>query len=257
MTTGFLIRLGLAAAVAGAATAASAHDFFILPSRFTSPRTGDIALQATVSAGFPRLETVVPADRIAGLRAQGPGNPRLRVTSPGTNALNLLLSAPRQGVVVAGGAALPRDVDYAEDRIGIILEEYRITPSAVAAVERLQRPRTLRVSSRRFAKTIVCAVRCTNRSAAARPVGFALEFVGVGSRADHFRLLSKGRPLANHPVDLVTSTGQRRHLSTDRGGQVHLPADARGSLMLFAALMSPPASGERFVLDLSSLTFSR
>lgn len=257
MTIRFLARLAVTAVIATGAVAAAAHDFFLLPSRFSTTGAGNVAVQATVSASFPRLESVVTADRIATLRAQGPGNPTLRVVGPGANALNLTLSGARPGLIVAGTSTVPRDVEYPEDRIGIILEEYRITPSAVAAVERLTRPRTLQVSSRRFAKTMVCAGRCTNRSAAARALGFALEFVAVGTGSDHFRLLSNGRPLPNHPVDLVTSSGERRHLSTDASGQVHLAANARGSLMLFAALMTPPASGGRFVLDLSSLTFSR
>ena len=257
MRVKFWARLALAATLAASGAAASAHDFFLLPSRFTSTGTGALSVQATVSASFPRLESIVTADRISALRAHGPGNPTLRVTGPGANALNLTLAGARPGLIVAGTSAVPRDVEYSEDRIGIILEEYRITPSAVAAVDRLTRPRTLRVSSRRFAKTMVCAGRCSNRFAARQPIGFALEFVAVGNSRDHFRLLSNGRPLANHPVDLATSSGERRHLSSDANGQVHLPANARGTLMLFAALMSPPASGERFVLDLSSLTFSR
>ena len=70
----------------------------------------------------------------------------------------------KTGTCVLGDqTCLPRDVDYGEDRIGIILEEYNVGPEAVAAIEQLLCPRRLQVSSRRFAKTIVCAVRCSNR----------------------------------------------------------------------------------------------
>ena len=255
--TNSIFRAILAAAAAASAAAASAHDFFLLPEHFTAVRTGEVRVSATVSASFPRLENVVPAERIAAIHAEGAGSPRLRVIGPAATALNLSLSAPDAGLVVAGVSALPRDVDYAEDRIAIILEEYRIGPAAVAAVERLARPRTLQVSSRRFAKTIVCAVSCADRSAAARPFGVDLEFVSVGRASDHYLLLSRGRPLPNHAVDLATSDGRRRHLSTDASGQVHLPADASGPLMLFAAVMEPPAQGQRFTLNLSSLTLER
>lgn len=254
--TRIAFRIGLALAAGFSATSAFAHDFFLLPERFAVP-TGEIAIQATVSAGFPRLENMVPADRVGRLLANGPGDPGLRVVGPDAHALGLSLSAPRPGLVVAAVAALPRDVEYGEDRIGIILEEYRIPASAVAGLEQMPRPRTLRVSSRRFAKTIICADACTDRSAMSRPLGADLEFVGGGNDPDHFLLLSHGRPLPDHPVDLVMSDGNRRHLRSDARGAVHLPADARGPLMLFAARMEPPAQGDRFILNLSSLTLSR
>lgn len=251
------LRWGLALAAGTSATTAFAHDFFLLPERFTAAATGEIGVKATVSGSFPQLGTAVPADRVARLHAQGEAGPRLTVAGAGTDALNLVLSAPRSGLIVAGVSALPRDVDYAEDRIGIILEEYRIEGAAAEAVTRLPQPRTFRVSSRRFAKTIICAVRCTDRSAAGRPLGADLEFVGVGGSADHFLLLSRGTPLRNHPVDVVTSDGRRRHVRTDGEGQIHLPEDARGTLMLFGAQLEPPADGDRFTLNLSSITLSR
>ena len=182
------------------------------------------------------------------------GTPALSVSGPAANAFNLMLRTPRRGLVVAGVSAMPRDVEYGEDHIGTILEQYGIDPAAVA---RLTSPRLLRVSSRRFAKTIVCVAPCSDRSAASRPFGVSVEFVGSGYGAEQFTLLAHSRPLANHAVDLATTDGRRRHLRTDAEGVVHLPADARGTMMLFAALIEPPATGDRFVLNLSSLTLSR
>lgn len=248
------LGFGFAIAMAMQADAASAHDFFLLPTRFNVASPGSLEIKASVSGAFPQLENVVPADRVGQVFAQGGGNPTLSVTGAGSNALNLALSAPAEGLVVAGVRALPRDVEYGEDRVGVILEEYRLDPALAA---RLPTPRTLRVSSRRFAKTILCVARCADRSAAARPLGVDLEFVGAGNAADHFTLLARGRPLANHNVDLVTSDGRRRHLHTDSTGTIHIPSDATGTMMLFAALMEPPSSGEQFTLNLSSLTFSR
>ena len=130
-------------------------------------------------------------------------------------------------------------------------------PDAAAAVEALPKPRTWKVVSRRFAKTFLCVQNCRDRSAAERAFGAHLEFVGRRSGNDHFQLLAHGKPLANYPVDLVDSTGKRRHLTSDARGEIHLPAHARGSLMLFAAKLEPPSGQGRFNLDLSSLTFSR
>jgi len=237
------------------ASAASAHDFFLMPTQFISA-TGQSRIAATVSSEFPKTNAVVPADRVEQLYASGPGSPKLTVEGVTADALNLRLAAPRNGLIVAAMRTKPRDVDYAEDRIGTILEEYNVGPEAVAAIGKLAKPRTLQVSSRRFAKTIVCAVKCSGRSVANRPFGVALEFVGVGASADHFRLLSSGRPLPDHPVDLVTQDGERNHIRTDARGEVHLPRATRGTVMLFAAVMHLPTAGQRFTLDLSSLTLA-
>jgi hypothetical protein len=53
------------------------------------------------------------------------------------------------------------------------------------------------------------------------------------------------------------SDGKRQHLTTDAQAIVHLPAGAKGSLMLFAAVLTPPKGAERFTLDLTSLTLAR
>ena len=238
-------------------SAAAAHDFFLLPDSWRTDRAGTVALRATVGSSFPTPEVLVPADRIDRLFAAGPGNPRLSVAGAGEKALNLQVTGAQPGLLVAGGSSKPREVDYAEDRIPLILEEYRVLPQAAAAVEALPRPRAWQVLSRRFAKTFVCVESCRERSAAERSFGAHLEFVGRRSGNEHFQLLAHGKPLPNYPVDLVDSDGKRRHLATDARGEVHLPGDARGMLMLFAAKLEPPVGQARFTLDLTSLTFSR
>lgn len=239
------------------ASAAAAHDFFLMPERFTTDRPGTVAIQATVGSSFPTPEIVVTADRIDRLFAAGPGDPTIKATGVGEKALNLQATGAQPGLLVAGAGSKPRDVDYEEDRIPLILEEYRVLPEAAASVEALPKPRTWRVVSRRFAKTFVCVDSCGDRSAAERSFEAHLEFIGRRSGNDHFQLLAHGRPLPNYPVDIVDSTGKSRHLTTDARGEVHLPADARGTLMLFAAKLEPPAGQGRFTLDLTSLTFSR
>lgn len=244
-------------AAAWCPSVAQAHDFFLIPGQFVAAQEGPQPLQASVGSSFPQPVTVVTADRVDRLFAEGPGKPRLAIVGPGEKALDLRLTGAGSGTVVAGVKTLDRDVEYAEDRIPLILGEYRVSPQALAAVERLAKPRTLKVSSRRFAKTIFCVRQCKKGAAAARPMGVALEFVAAGASEDHFQLLSLGRPLADYPIDLVTADGKRAHLKTDRKGEVHLASGARGSMMLFAAVMTPPTGAERFVLNLSTLTLAR
>ena len=255
------MRSWIASAVAGAAlclpAAATAHDFFLLPEQFVASGEKGVALSATVGSSFPTPETAVPADRVEQVVAVGAGNPQVHIAGAGPKALNLHVAGAGTGLLVVGGSAKPREVDYAEDRIPLILGEYRFLPQAAAAVEALPRPRTWQVLSRRFAKTFVCVRSCGDRSAADRPLGAHLEFVGSRVSNDRFRLLAAGKPLANYPIDLVSSDGKRQHLSTDNAGHVRLPAAARGTMMLFAAKLEPPAGAGRFTLDLTSLTFER
>lgn len=253
-------RLVVGAGIAGSlvcASAAAAHDFFLMPEQFRASSPGAVKIQATVGSSFPTPEIVVTTDRVERVRAIGSGNPIVGIAGVGAKALNLEVTGARMGLLSVGVTSRPRDVEYAEERIPLILGEYRVLPHAAAAVERLPRPRTWKVVSRRFAKTFVCVQSCGNRSAAERSFGAHLEFVGRASSSSHFRLLAKGRPLANYPVDLVGADGKRRHLSTDARGEVHLPSNARGTMMLFAAKLEPPVGAGRFTLDLTSLTFRR
>lgn len=250
------IGFSLAAALA-AGTAAMAHDFFLLPEQFQTKTPAPLRIQATVGSSFPTPEAVVAADRVERLTAMGPGNPQIKIAGAGPAALNLDLTGARAGVIAIGVGSKPRDVDYADDRIPLILGEYRVAPEAAEAVEALPRPRTWLVSSRRFAKTFVCVQSCRDRAAVERPFGAHLEFVGQSSSASHYRLLSGGKPLASYPVDLAGADGKRKHLTTDERGDVHLPADQTGTMMLFAAKLEPPVGTGRFILDLTSLTFNR
>lgn len=253
-------RLVIRAAIVAAglvASAASAHDFFLLPGQFTVPEAGTVNIQATVGSSFPTPEIAVTADRIEQMFVAGPGKPAIRISGADAKALKLEVTQAKAGLLVAAGSSKARDVDYAEDRIPLILGEYRVSPQAAAAVEALPRPRTWRVLSRRFAKTFVCVRSCRGRSAAERSFGAHLEFVGRRSSDSHFQLLAHGKPLANYPIDLVGADGKRQHLTTDGRGEVHLSANAPGMMMLFAAKLEPPTGGERFTLDLTSLTFSR
>ncbi len=247
----------VAGAFAGVAAPAAAHDFFLLPQSFHSHQSGPLTIRATVGSSFPTPEIVVTTDRVERVWVRGTGEPVLHVAGTDKSALLLHAMGAQPGLLVAAVKSRPRDVEYAEDRIALILEEYRVAPDAAAAVGRLPRPRNWQVSSRRFAKTLVCVQQCSGGAAAQQPIDGTLEFVTHGAANEQFQLIARGRPLGRYPVDLVGSDGKRWHLKTDGQGIVHVPAGANGSLMLFAAVLTPPKGAERFTLDLTSLTFAR
>lgn len=249
-----LLPFALAGAIAAAP--ASAHDFFLMPDSFHVHGSNAFIVRATVGSNFPTPEITVTADRVERTWVRGAGNPQLHVQGADEKSLILHVAEAGPGLLVTAIKTKPRDVEYGEDRIPLILEEYRVAPEAAAAVERLPKPRTWQVSSRRFAKTLVCVDQCAG-TVAEQPVDGTLEFVMHGATREHFQLIANGRPLGNYPVDLVGSDGKRQHLTSDAQGMVHVPAAATGRMMLFAAVLTPPAGAERFKLDLTSLTFER
>ena len=239
-----------------AASTAWGHDFFLLPDSFHVQGANQLMIRATVGSSFPTPEIVVTADRVDRTWVLGAGNPQLHVMGADEKSLLLHVADARPGLLVSAVKSKPRDVEYGEDRIPLILGEYRVAPAAAAAVERLPKPRTWQVTSRRFAKTLVCVERCAG-DVGAQPLDGTLEFVAHGATREHFQLIGGGRPLANYPVDLVGPDGKRQRIASDAQGMVHVPASATGRMMLFAAVLTPPAGAGRFTLDLTSLTFER
>ncbi len=250
-----LILAGCSGAVC--ASPALAHDFFLLPESFHMVKPGGMLVRATVGSNFPVPEVVVPADRAQRTWAMGSGRPQLHITGTDAKSLLLHVAGAKPGKLIVAFKSKPRDVEYAEDRIPLILGEYRVAPEAAAAVGRLAKPRTWQVISRRFAKTLACVSSCNGGANTDQPLDGTLEFVTQGAAGKHFQLLAGGRPRATYPVDLVGSDGKRQHLTTDAQGLVHVPAGAKGTMMLFAAFLTPPAGSGRFTLDLTSLTFAR
>ena len=235
--------------------AASAHDFFILPTSFVTARGDPLMVDVTIASEFPELELVVAADRIAELRVVGDPQAMFEAVGPGPQSMRTRFRATEPGLAILSARAVPRDVEYPEDRIGGIMQEYQVSPEAVRSVDRLPRPRVLKAISSRFAKSFVCVERCDGGSDPTRPLGHSLEFVATSGSATSYTLLAKGAPLADYPVVIASADGTRTRTRSSAEGWVEVPAGLTGAVMLFAAVMTPPADGgDRFVLDLASLT---
>jgi hypothetical protein len=237
------------------ATTASAHDFFLRPPALPVLVGETVEVQATVSSIFPGFDIAVTPDRIRSYQVRGIDRATFEVAGVGAKALKFRFSAPRNGLAILGLDLKPRDIDYPEDRVDLIMEEYEVDPAAAAAVAGLPHPRTLKVVSTRFAKSFVCVGNCGDRSAARKPLGYDLEFV-ASDKPGGFVLLSHGRPLSNYPVAIVNAQSERRAVRTGPDGTVVLNGPV-GATMLFAAEMTAPANrAERFQLRLTSLTLS-
>ncbi len=243
-----LLTISTAVAVAILPAAAVAHDFFLLPPA-AGARTGIVA---TIGSTFPKPEIAIATDRVATARAATAAGPvDVRLGAASGDALPVTVAGTSQPVIVSL-TLKPRDVEYRDDRIDLIMDEYPVGASAKAAVAALPRPRLLKVDSRRFAKTAVCPDRCTGLQGIAAQ-GLELEFVAAAD--GRFRLLADGKPVANHEAVVATVDGKRRHVVTDPRGELTVPADAAGPTMLFASTMSAPSTPNgHFLLRLTSFT---
>lgn len=237
------------------ASSACAHDFFLLPDDFTPEVGQSVAITATVSAAFPKVETTVTADRMAEKSARvGGASTPLQFAGSGTSS-RLTHSPEGEGDAVLVVNLAAREVEYPHAQIETILHEYDLEGDAAAAARALPPTAPLRVSSSRTAKSVLCVRRCADHDDVRTPAGLPLEFVGSAAQPGAFVLLREGKPLPNHPVALVAADGQRRRVRTDAAGSVLAPVDRSGPVMLFAAVMERRSDPQaRYKLTLSSLT---
>ncbi|ATQ41686.1 DUF4198 domain-containing protein [Caulobacter mirabilis] len=253
-TQAFLAGVGLAAMVA---SSASAHDFFILPSAFTTAPHQSLPVDVTIASKFPEPEIAVAAERIAELQVSGTPQAVFKADGPGPKSMKAHFMGHAPGLAVLSARAVTREVEYPEARIHGLLEEYQVSPEAAKAVEAMPKPRVLKAFSTRFAKAFVCVERCDGGSDPTQALGHRLEFVAAKGSAKTFVLLAGGAPLADYPAVVVGRDGVRHRVRTSAEGRLELPAGLVGPVMLFASTMQPPAdAGGRFKLDLASLTLS-
>ena len=249
-----------AAAAALFAGAAAAHDFFLLPDAFLAQTDRPLFVHATSSSDFPALDVGTSRERIGEIKAVVGGRPAAVVVQAQTaKSLRLAVSSRNSGMGVVTVQTPWRDAEWGPDQVETWLEEHPFKPDEVAAARRLlPEPRTLKVRSRRLAKTLACFRTCTPGAASA--AGLELELVPEFDRGhtspSRFQLLRDGRPLAGQPVTVWPASGQRRSVVTDARGHVDVPAGTTGPVMLLAATLDPPSeSGGRFTARLASLTF--
>ena len=238
------------------AGAAAAHDFFLLPQNFTGPVDRPLIVHVTSSSDFPDPDVGPTRERLGEIAAVVGGRPANVVVQAQTaKTLRLAVSSRQQGLGFITVQTPWRDADWGPQQVDTYLEEHPFRPSDVAEARRLlPEPRTLKVRSRRLAKTLACFSACTPGGAAA--AGLEVEFVPEAGRPGTFRLLRDGRPLAGQPVTVRPATGQRRTVVTDAGGHVSVPAGASGAVLLLAATLDAPSKpGGRFTARLASLTF--
>lgn len=251
------------------AVPASAHDFWIQPTRFQADTAAPLPFNFLVGHGKSR-ERWNNNDRIVmigdffngrrvdlrgSLRRGGPADLIARLPAPGLHVVAL------QSNDAFSELPATRFNDYAKEE-GL--------PLITAA--RLRDGSTRKAGRERYsrrAKALIQVGRATpaNQALATRPIGLALEIVPErnpysldASRILPLQILYKGRRLANATVKLTNLAADERPVAvavTDRAGRVRFRVPARGQ-WLVNVVWGEPVKGDPkadFSTVFSSLTF--
>ena len=268
MTRRRRLRLILSTALLLGSTAATAHEYWLLPDRFAAAPGEPVAIAHRVGTGWPG-ETL-------------PREPARIVRFALIDALGEQPIAGDPGVDPAGSVALRR--------AGIALAVYRSRPSSVrleaeafesylrdegldrviavrAARGESQQP-GLEIFSRNAKAMLVAPGEGTahDRGRWRRPVGLTLELVPetdprrlVAGAPFAVRLLYRGRPLAGALVKAFPKDGNERRLATrtDPQGRARFVLPEAGIWLINAVHMvdAPAQSDARWESLWSSLTF--
>jgi len=251
--------------------AAWAHDTWFQVRPAASPP----ALWLGTGDRFPAFEYRVEFEHLqrhgcaqqAGLAARGAdaGRPLVPISGPAgrlPNALALRLPAAAADAKVrvphsCWASLVPFDIEIEPAKVELYLKEIAAGPALQAAWA------AEKAAGRPWRERYVKHARVELGGVSAVPVGLPLEAVlsspslpKVGEEL-RFQLLSGGRPLADHPVELVSELSRfglwRR---TDAQGQISLTLPLAGGWLLRSTWLRPPAApGERWQSDFVTLAF--
>ena len=259
------VRFGkLAALLILVASAAAAHDTWVLPARPAVPKGAEILLGATSGMGFPELDVAIQPNRISAARVRLAG--RIVEIPRGTAARHSLRLAVRpegEGIACLWIESKPKSIDLKPDEVREYLEEIGALDTAGKEWSAAGSKGRWREIYTKHAKTFVAVGAAEGDRSWAEPAGMRLEIVpeadptGLRANADvSVRLLKQGRPLPGFPVGMVQAgqkTGEVR--KTDANGRVSFTPDRKGWILLRATDLrrtgSPEADWES---DFATLT---
>ncbi|HEV8632004.1 MAG TPA: DUF4198 domain-containing protein [Thermoanaerobaculia bacterium] len=261
----YLRGLALIGLVLGA-TAAAAHDTWLLPSRSSSRAGARVLLAMTSGMAFPRNETAIDPARIAAasMRLAGSTTP-LTVHKRGSDALALDVTPARAGVATLWVELHPRTLALTPEQVTEYLEEIGAPAEVRERWEKAATPRRWRESYVKHAKTFVRVGMPTADHSWAEPVGMSFELIpeqdptAVRS-SEHItlRLLRHGAPAAGVAVALVAEGGGPAVLhTTDGAGRVTFELGRSGRWMARATELRPSSREELdWESEFTTLTFT-
>ncbi|MGZ8378725.1 MAG: DUF4198 domain-containing protein [Gemmatirosa sp.] len=237
--------------LAAGATAAGAHDTWLLPARATVPSGVDATFDLTSGMTFPANETAVAAARVrtARVRTAG-GSIALPTPVAGTRALRFRVPLRRAGVATVWVSLAPRALTLDSAGVMHYLDEIGAPDSVRVAYLRQLPIDGVRRWRERYAKHATTHVlvssplrpRPSADASWSAPTGMPLELVPLRDpTALHagdsvaVRLLVRGRPLPHTAVGAVGPDGHAHPpRRTDAEGRVTIPLPRAGRWLLRA-----------------------
>ncbi len=246
------------------ASAALAHDTWLLPSSMAVAPGGAVTLDMTSGMAFPDPETVVNPDRIAVARCRLAGIVVDIVDlTLAQKLLQLRVRVERPGVATIWAESKSRTLALAPAEVKEYLEEIGATETVGRDWERTPEPRKWRETYTKHAKTFLRVGAPASDNSWAQPTGMTLEIVPEKdpttlAAGEDFavRLLLDGRPLAGLSVGIVAA-GQKagRIQKTDAEGRATFHLDRAGWFLLRAVQIARPANpGGEWVSHFATLT---
>ncbi len=163
---------------AALATAAFAHDTWLVAQRSTVPAGGSVTLDLTSGMAFPALDYAIKPDRVARASVRLAGKTS-QIKGRKSAAHSLRFSAPlaETGIATIWVELAPKSLDLKPAQVKEYLDEIGASPEIRRAYEAAPEPRRWREVYAKHTKTFARVGQPQEDRSWAEPVGMALEIV--------------------------------------------------------------------------------
>lgn len=232
-----------AALICLAASAALAHDTWILPASGSVRPGSALSFDITSGMAFPALDHAIAADRLAAasFRLRGKTSEILSL-AVGAHALKLTATLGENGIAAVWAESRPRFIELTPKQVDEYLEEIGATDTVGREWKGRGTGAKWRENYTKYVKTFVRVGEQGQDSSWKEPVGMAFEIVPEqdptaltsGGRFT-VRLLKDKKPLPDFPVGLFAAKVRHGTIQkTDAQGRVSFQVDHTGWWLLRA-----------------------
>lgn len=244
---------------------ALAHETWMIPSSFSAKVGEEVRLDVSSGMAFPRLESPIRAQRVAGARYRlGRVNARVAALKTSKTSLELRQAFTNAGVATVWLDLKPKEIALADDQVAEYLDEIGATDELRSVWARRKGRVPWKETYTKHAKSFVAVGAANDDRSWAEGIGSTLELipttspftVEVGGELT-VELQAGGKPLANFPVGLmVDGSTERVFRTTNTGGRATFPVAREGRALLFAVRLVPAPDGSSWNSDFCTMTFA-
>ncbi|MEP0847748.1 MAG: DUF4198 domain-containing protein [Phycisphaerae bacterium] len=252
------------ATLAGFASRAAGHEFWIEPSSFQPKSGSDVRVSLKVGQRLVGESVPRKADRIARFFAVGPAG-EVEVGGDDGGEPAGTLRVERSGLMILGFRSNRASIELPAEQFETYLEEEGLGHIRELRRHKQQSGALVREVYSRCAKSLI-AVDGNADGDAGRPLGFTLEIIPEGNPCRlrpgaklGVRLLFRGRPLADAAVIAICAghTAAPQRVRTGADGRAEFTLATPGLWMIHSVHMieAPPDAGADWESFWGTLTF--